>query len=153
MDQFPANAFDITTIKQLIESGTDINKKYENDTTLLLMAIFWNQIDIVKYLVESGANINDTWQFGYSPLHLAIMFKKLPHSPNNDIIYYLLENGASKDYTNELGKNAVDVALGYGDDELAQYIGCLQLKSYEATPDECFVYDDPGKKIVINIEL
>jgi len=135
MDPFPANINDITTVKQLIESGTpgnrlDINKQYDHGITLLHYAATHGNICIVKYLVESGANVDIAGQFGYTPLQCAIIASMSPEHDNIGVIRYLLDQGASKDYVNDYGENAVDMAsLEYHNSELAQFI-----ESYEPVP-------------------
>jgi ankyrin repeat protein len=121
---------DLDTVKQLIESGTDINKKYDFDNTLLHDAASRGNIDIVKYLVESGANIDAIGHEGYTPLHLAILENAISYQHNNNVIFYLLENGASKEIRDQDGKTAVDWAVAHpSDNELAELV-----KSYEAVP-------------------
>lgn len=47
---------DLTTVKQCIENGEDINQIDKNGFTALGLAVNCRKVDIVKYLIEKGAN-------------------------------------------------------------------------------------------------
>ncbi len=56
IDQLIKNE-DIDGLNELILKGYDLNKKDENDCTLLEKAVIKNKINIVSFLIEKGANI------------------------------------------------------------------------------------------------
>jgi len=137
MDPLPDNINDITTISQLIESGTNINKKYEDDITLLHFAAFCGRIAIVKYLVDSGASVDIIGKCGRTPLQMAIWPPMTLMDDRVNTIQYLLDHGASKDYMNDDGENAIDIALKFGNNEIAQFI-----ESYDPVPTKGVYLDD-----------
>ena len=58
-------------VKQLLESGADINAKDKLGLTALMAAAFENDIETVKLLIEKGADINIKTTFGWTPLIVA----------------------------------------------------------------------------------
>ncbi len=58
----------LTIIKELIDSGYDINIPIEDGSTPLILAASLGKLDIVKLLVESGANVNEIDFDGTTPL-------------------------------------------------------------------------------------
>jgi len=118
MDQLPCiySDGDIGTVRRIVESGVDINKKYGNShETLLHTAALNNCLEIVKYLVESGADINqpDRWQF--TPLHEAARVG------SKKIVKYLLDNGADNTCKNIHEETAAD-SYHYSNSKFAEYI-------------------------------
>ena len=58
--------------KLLIQKGYDINKKVpSNNHSVLALAVWKNQLEIVKFLLENGAHINATDNLGWTPLQVA----------------------------------------------------------------------------------
>ncbi|XP_005108004.1 delta-latroinsectotoxin-Lt1a [Aplysia californica] len=51
-------AGDYTTVKRLLESGADANKKSRDGMTPLAVAAFWGYDHLVDLLIEKGADIN-----------------------------------------------------------------------------------------------
>jgi len=97
MDPFPEINGDIDIVKNIINSGVDINKKYTNEhKTLLGYATRHGYIPIVKYLVESGAFIDILDFKGYTPLFLAIGY--VDGIDRIELVRYLLDNGADPNH-------------------------------------------------------
>lgn len=48
----------ITEINEIIQKGTDINSRDENGDTILMIACFNENINIIKLLLENGASVN-----------------------------------------------------------------------------------------------
>jgi serine/threonine-protein phosphatase 6 regulatory ankyrin repeat subunit B len=99
------NNFEI--ISYLIESKSLINMKshesfnqnsghgfiyYNPGIGIIQLAISFidsNDVKIIKYLIEQGAYINETDDYGWSPLHTAVLSGRL------DIVKLLLDKGAN----------------------------------------------------------
>lgn len=60
-------------IKALIESGYDVDQRFDNGTTSLMMACCEDACDSVKMLISLGADINATDANGQTPLIYASM--------------------------------------------------------------------------------
>jgi len=87
-DEFPDNIDNFDTVKQLIESGTPIDKKYGMfEETLLHRAFATNSIETVKYLLEHGANINAQDANKRTILHLI-------RNHTIETVDYLIKSGA-----------------------------------------------------------
>jgi len=61
---------EIETVKQLIESGTKVNKKL-NGMTPLMYAARYNKVEIIKYLLQKGADRNIEDSQGFTALNYA----------------------------------------------------------------------------------
>lgn len=58
-------------MKQLIDSGADVNHADKDGNTSLHLAISYNRTaDIVKLLIEAGADLNKPRHDGITPLHI-----------------------------------------------------------------------------------
>ena len=60
-------------INALIESGYDVDQRFDNGTTSLMMACYEDACNSVKMLISLGANINATDANGQTPLMYASM--------------------------------------------------------------------------------
>jgi len=89
----------IKRVEELLKYGADINAHDEKNNygSLLNMAIFRNDFDLVKYLVENGANINDTNACGSTPIYCASADFSF------EILEYLVEKGADINIPNDAG--------------------------------------------------
>lgn len=99
---------DITTINTLISSGSNVNEpsKGKSSATPLFWALHSKSndmqiLDVIKLLVESGADLNARDESGYTPLHWAVIYRKV------DIVKYLISKGASD------GQKALEIAKAY----------------------------------------
>ncbi|UYV68524.1 hypothetical protein LAZ67_6000030, partial [Cordylochernes scorpioides] len=75
-------------VKELLESGADINKKSKRGNSPLHLAARKGNLDLVQYLVEAGADVNSLNYSRQSPLHSAIICRKLSTAS------YLIDAGA-----------------------------------------------------------
>lgn len=94
-----AGSGDLSRVKELVESGADINvTDSEAGATALHKACQGGHLDIVKYLLENGIQINATIaSTGHTPLMDAIWFKQV------ECCKYLLEHDAEIGITTHYG--------------------------------------------------
>src|SRR5262245_11386819 len=62
---------DQSTIRTLLDRGTDVNVRSEDGSTALLWAAHWNDAATAGLLVRAGANANTANDFGMTPLSRA----------------------------------------------------------------------------------
>lgn len=108
-DQYPYPD-DLEKIKQLIESGVDINSgyddgKFSSDFRLLSGAAVTGNFEIFKYLVENGA---DTHESEHNAFFLAISCGHI------DIVEYLLMKGVDIECQSDDGDTALISASAVG---------------------------------------
>lgn len=98
---------DLSTIRQHIKSGTDINQidSVGGSTPLITAAVF-NRIYIARTLIEAGADLNKQNNEGSTPLLTAAFFCR------EEIVKDLLKKGADKSIKNKRGSTALDVVKG-----------------------------------------
>jgi hypothetical protein len=82
-DQLTKEKLDM--IKELLESGEDINEIGPDGKTPLMAVAEQGDVAVVQYMVEHGARVND--QYG------AALMLALSHA-HSDVVKYLLEHGA-----------------------------------------------------------
>ncbi|GAA0144004.1 non-receptor serine/threonine protein kinase [Lithospermum erythrorhizon] len=79
---------DLEGIKELLDSGTDVNfKDIDNRTALHVAACQW-YIDVVQFLLQNGAKVDPKDRWGSTPLADSI------HYNNHDVIKLLERHGA-----------------------------------------------------------
>ena len=95
--------------------GGDVNKRYSNGYTLLMMSVCRNEANIVKRLVSLDyfADVNIADVNGNTPL---IVASELGH---NEVVRTLIEAGAQIDSTNNVGKTALMACVSKGGKEIA----------------------------------
>ena len=98
---------DIDKIKQLLDSGTNIESKKTYGYTALLTASFQGKLEIVKLLVERKANVNNANDYGWHPLMCAAKFNRF------EIVVYLLEQGADIKKLNNDGNTTLGESMRY----------------------------------------
>ncbi len=59
---------DITSVRNFVNDGIDVNKKDENGATSLMLAVKSNNPELVSYLIEKGADVNAKDKDGYTPI-------------------------------------------------------------------------------------
>ena len=59
---------DIEAVKQLVDAGTDVNAKDEDENTPLHRAAYYGHKEIVVLLIAKGADVNVKNDVGYTPL-------------------------------------------------------------------------------------
>jgi FOG: Ankyrin repeat len=122
-------------VEILLNSGADPNVKDLAGGTPLHWAVASGFPDLIELLLERGADPNARDNAGNTPLHIAAMgsisevaeiFMELaprlgleyPYD-RLDIIRILLEYGADPTAKNNYGLTPIDIALKYGNDEIA----------------------------------
>jgi ankyrin repeat protein len=98
-----------------IARGDDVNKRYSNGDTLLMMSVRRNEINIVKRLVSLDyfADVNIADVNGNTPL---IVASELGYQ---EVANTLVEAGAQIDSTNNVGKTALMACASKGEKEIA----------------------------------
>lgn len=85
-------------VKLLIQAGTDVNLRLEEDSTLLLNAAGEGDFELVQILVEAGAEIDVVDRYGNSAIGLAIRnghqkivdyFRHIGCLEESDLLYLL----------------------------------------------------------------
>jgi hypothetical protein len=92
-------------VRELVESGYDVNKRGKVGYTPLMSAAGMKNFKIVQYLVEHGADINARLRSGWSVLHRAAMSK------NPKILRYLIKKGIRMDVKDRYGCTPMDSAF------------------------------------------
>lgn len=100
-------------IRLLLEEGIDINTPNDEGRTALFEACRSGSLTLVKYLLKQKANCETRVNMLYfstsggsekwTPLMVAC------HNSHYNVVRYLLRYGADKDFTNEVGENALTV--------------------------------------------
>ncbi|KAM7524928.1 hypothetical protein LguiA_014830 [Lonicera macranthoides] len=83
-----ANEGDLEGIKELLDSGTDVNFRDIDDRTALHVSACQGSTAVVKLLLERGAEVDPKDRWGSTPLADAIHYKK------HDVIKLLEQHGA-----------------------------------------------------------
>ncbi|KAH6773585.1 Integrin-linked protein kinase family [Perilla frutescens var. hirtella] len=83
-----ANEGDLDGIKELLDSGADVNFRDIDDRAALHVAACQGQCDVAKLLLENGADVDPKDRWGSTPLSDAIHYK------NHDVIKVLEKHGA-----------------------------------------------------------
>lgn len=104
---------DLKRIQTLIEKGTNINAKDENDLTALHYAAIEGHRSIGELLVDKGADINAQNQKGWTPLNYAVFHGK------KKIIEVLVAHGADVNIKDKDGKMPLYVAMEEGNEDIA----------------------------------
>ena len=125
----------IESIRFLVESGIDINKKAGyHESGALTVAAFDGRLDVVQYLYEQGA-ILDVSTFAANPLYAAI------YQNHFDVAKFLVEKGIDLSATYPIAQldecDAYDYARMYGKTEIAEYLKVIMSKpDIVKKPDE-----------------
>jgi hypothetical protein len=115
--QDAARKGDAAAVKQLLDSGVDVNTKFRYNATALFFACDAGNIDVVKVLLDHGAdmNIKDTF-YGFTPLMLAISPARKKTAAHTEIAKLLIAKGAA-------GKeDAMLAAIDDGDADMVKTI-------------------------------
>ncbi|XVF40249.1 hypothetical protein PTKIN_Ptkin01aG0096900 [Pterospermum kingtungense] len=83
-----ADEGDLDGIRELLDSGINVNFRDIDDRTALHIAACQGQNDVVSLLLERGANVDSKDRWGSTPLADAIYYK------NHDVIKLLEKHGA-----------------------------------------------------------
>ncbi|MDR2720222.1 MAG: ankyrin repeat domain-containing protein, partial [Nitrososphaerota archaeon] len=109
---------DITLVRELVASGTDINYKGKNGSSAVLFAVCGGYVDCVKYLIEAGADVNSSAKYGITPLYMAA---NSSCSERGQIVKMLIKAGADLNHKMDLlDHSALHAAASNG------YVDCLK---------------------------
>jgi Ankyrin repeats (many copies) len=110
-------AKNITAVKQLLESGSDVNAKQRGlEMTPLHYAIETGYLEVVECLVDHGADITAKTKTGWSALHLAA------YKGNLEIVHYLINQGANSDAQDNKKRTACDLASTNGQEQITTFL-------------------------------
>ncbi|MDR2169899.1 MAG: ankyrin repeat domain-containing protein [Planctomycetaceae bacterium] len=97
---------DLDKLKNLIDSGANVNAKDEDNWTLLHCAASYNSnSSILKYLVLQGADVNAKDEDGWTALHYAAS-----ENNNVEIVEYLISQGIDGNVKNKDGSTPLHCA-------------------------------------------
>jgi len=111
---------DINDVRAYLESGGDVNQRSKSGDTLLHIAAWNGDLEIVQFLLAHGADINSRGNNGYTALHLAVdgdidgpiqsgrAVTELP------VARLLIEAGADESLRDDGGEIPRDTAVAYG---------------------------------------
>jgi ankyrin repeat protein len=116
-----ALAGNVKGIRQLVDSGTNLNAKtrfwtFEEALTPLHVAVYYRRVKSIKELVKLGAKIDAKDENGDTPLMYAVNHGDIK------IACLLLELGADVNLHNRNGKTAIDGAAIIGDLQLVKML-------------------------------
>jgi len=115
--QDAARKGDAAAVKQLLDSGVDVNTKFRYNATALFFACDAGNVEVVKVLLDHGADINvkDTF-YGFTPLLIASSPARKKTPAHTEIAKLLIAKGAA-------GKeDAMIAAIGDGDADLVKTV-------------------------------
>ncbi|RXI96640.1 hypothetical protein DS745_23355 [Anaerobacillus alkaliphilus] len=95
---------DVVQLEELLLAGTDVNELNEYGESALLVAVIYEQPDVIPLLFLYGADANIQDDYGWTPLMSAVMFENL------EITKLLLDAGADPHLEDEDGMSAIDHA-------------------------------------------
>lgn len=104
MDAIVAN--DVTNIRSILESGFNVNFKYDLHTPLTL-AIELENLEIVKLLIQHGANVNYRNSDNLSPLYITC-FASYDIA---DIARVLIKHGADLNFRDKCGYTPLHMSV------------------------------------------
>ena len=100
----------------LVAQGADVNRRNNDGSTPLGVAMNRDRLDAVKYLIEHGADINCHDEQGLTPLrHAARRGQK-------EIAQMLLEKDADITVLDSVGRTAIGLAKQYGHTEIVELL-------------------------------
>ena len=106
-----------TLVQQLLKAGANVNYQRSNDeSTPLLVAMSWNNVDIVEDLLERGADINVQVESWGTPLYGAVEID------STQMVRKLLELGANVNLTGGLHRRPINIAAFNGNTEIVQLL-------------------------------
>lgn len=114
--QLACGTDDVEVARHLLAEGADANRQHKSmaipRVTPLHIACRVGDLDLVKLLLpHADINIQDQW--GFTPLHYAVVARK------KDVVLHLLSNGASSIITSKAGTTAGDIATHMNFEDVA----------------------------------
>lgn len=103
----------VSVAKALLPRGNSISQTYfSNRASLLSIAVWANQAEMVQFLLSEGALVNAVDKLGWTPLMISA------YQGNCTIAKILLDHGADKYIRQEMGWQARDFAYFYKHDDI-----------------------------------
>jgi hypothetical protein len=99
-------------IKQMVQSGVNIESVNDDGTTVLMVSAYKGNVDLVKFLLDSGASIETRDNRGSTPLMWASM------GGDVDVVELLLDRGADPEAEDNGGCTAFIYARNPGHTEI-----------------------------------
>lgn len=99
----------LSDVKQLVQSGTQINKRKKDGFTALMLAISRGDKKITEYLIKQGADVNLRNEIGQTALMIAAL------GGQEDIVEWLAKAGADVNAVDNDKRNAIAWAASRGD--------------------------------------
>lgn len=106
---------DINLVKKALEDGANIEARGSNKFTVLILASFFGQKEIVQFLLDNGADI-EAEAIGKTALLHAV------NDSRKEIIEILLNNGADTEAKCSFGETALLKASTKGEKEIVQLL-------------------------------
>ena len=99
----------------LIEHGADVNTRHENQATILHLASYQGQLQLVRILVDRGANINAKDNLDQTPLHRVLAAEDCPSEDCFSVAQLLIEHGADVNAQNVCGETPLHLVPRFWD--------------------------------------
>lgn len=99
----------VEKVRQLVAEGVDIEKRFDNNRTVLLLAMQKGKYEIAKFLIDVGANVNAMDHGESTALTHAVS------NGNTEFIKILVEHGANIKYELKGGWTLLHLASIKGD--------------------------------------
>lgn len=107
---------DLYRVKNIIEAGTDVNLRNEDNYSVLMHAAASGYLDIVTYLVDHGANVEATDKYEKNALIYAVSYG------HKDIVDYLIRKGVNVNAMDKWGNSAIKYAAFDGHKEVVELL-------------------------------
>jgi ankyrin repeat protein len=107
---------DMSTARELIAAGADVNEQDRETMTALHWAAHWNDLDLVELLLSEGAEAEVSNRYGVTPLHEASLVG------NTELIEVLLRAGAQPNTGFGTGETPVLTAARTGNVEAVRIL-------------------------------
>ena len=99
------HSLNIKTVSEFLEQGHDINERDENGHTLLHIATYRGDRNLVAFLIEHEANINAVDRTEWTPLHVAT------YRGYQNIVNLLIEHKADINKPDRIGQTPLHIAI------------------------------------------
>jgi len=107
---------DIVKVRQLLEQGTDVNARDQDQRTPLCIAAYYGKTDVAKLLIEKGADVNAKDKYQRTPLWMAAW------EGNTDVAELLIEKGADVNAKNNNQVTPLHWAAIFGKTDVAKLL-------------------------------
>ncbi len=111
-----ARVGNVIELSRMIEAGLSIDLCDNKGNSLIMLASYHNQEEMVSFLIKNGALVDKKNDRGQTPL-AGVCFKGYLN-----IVKLLVENGANKYEDNGLGATPVTFASLFGHEDIVLYL-------------------------------